>query len=180
MYLPNTQTVLFQSVIVWAGHDLDPTCLLHPVLPFSYTIEQNRFSPISFRNPFMTLGSLSFWLVFLVVSGACFLISPYNALISWRWGLCSLETPYTVVSPKWLGSWWGGSWLGCSLSWSSWHGQNWCTRQCGLTPLFCLSCNLAALQEGMESGGPETGFVTLGVEVIRGGGLSVKSESGTD
>lgn len=114
------------------------------------------------------------------LSGACFLISSNNALISWWWGLCRVETPQAIVSPEGLGSGRGGSWLCCCLSRTGRHGQSRRTRQRGLAPLLRLSCDLAALEQRVEGGGPEAGFVPQRVKVIRGGGLAVEAESSTD
>lgn len=109
-------------------------------------------------------------------SGTRFLISSNNTLISWRWGLCRMEAPQAVVPPEWLGSGWASSWI----SWSSWCVQSWCARERGLTSLLCLPCNLAALKERVESGGPEAGFVPQWVKVIWGGSLAVEAESSAD
>lgn len=158
-----------------------------PWLPWSFHPDppshtnQYRFSPISFVIH-LQLGacSVNVSLVLSLPSGACFLISPNNALICWRWGLCSLETPQTVVPPKWLGSGWGGSWLGCCLNWSSWGCQSRRSRQRGLAPFLCLPGDLAALEERMEGWGPKAGFVPQWVKVIWGGSLAVEAESSTD
>lgn len=134
------------ELLCWAGHKMD---LDVSVSSWRYT----HISPMSFLKP----SSLLIWilLLFLLLSGACFLISSNNALISWRWGLCRMETPRAIVPPKWFRSGWSGSCADCCLSWSSWHGQSWCARQSCLAPFLCLSCNLTALEERVKGRGPE-------------------------
>lgn len=119
----------------------------------------------------------SFW---VSLSGACFLISSDDALVRWRRCLCCLESPPAIVPPEGLRSGRGGSWLGCNLSRAGGGHQCGCMRQRGLAPFLRLPRNLAALQERMEGGGPEAGFVNQWVEVIWGGSLTVEGESGTD
>lgn len=106
------------------------------------------------------------------LSSACFLISSNDALMPWRTILCSMETSWAIVPPKWLKSGWGGS----CLSRSRWHGQSRCTRQ---APLFCLSSDLTTLEERVEGGGPEAGFEPWQVKVIWGGSLAMEAESST-
>lgn len=113
-------------------------------------------------------------------SGASFLISSNDALISRRWCLCSMEAPQAVVPPKWLWSGWVRNRLGCRLTWSRWCSQSWCARQCCLASPLCLSCDLAALKKRVESGGPEARFVPYWVEVVCRGSLPVKAESSAD
>lgn len=115
-----------------------------------------------------------------LLSGACFLIGSNNALVCWRWGPCSMETPQAIVPPKWIRTGWGGSCEGCCLSWSCHCGQNWCLRHSGLAPPFCLPCDLTELEERVECEGPEAGFEPWGVEMIWGGSLAVEAESCTD
>ncbi|TNN46536.1 hypothetical protein EYF80_043258 [Liparis tanakae] len=55
-----------------------------------------------------------------------------------------------------------------------------CTRQRGLAPLLCLSGDLAALEQRVEGGGPEAGFVPQWIKRICGGSLAVEAESSTD
>lgn len=152
------------------------TPLFAPISCICHMI-QYRFSlwPFAFPDSLVRVRR-----VLLLLSGACFLIGSNNALICWWRRLCGMETPQAIVSPKRLGSGWGGSCLGRRLSRSGRHGQSRCARKRRLAPLLCLPRDLAALEERVEGGGPEAGLVPQRVEVIRGGGLPVEAESGTD
>lgn len=50
-------------------------------------------------------------------------------------------------------------------------------RHSGLASFLGLPCDLTAVEERVEGGGPKARFELCRVQVLRGGGLSVEAES---